>query len=172
MHQPPLVERRPGTLHGRRRRDLTIEFYKRNYIEGLFLSSGIIRSPDYTMEQLMLVAKKLRRDHGFAGYIHLKTIPEASPWLIEQAGLWADRLSVNLELPSEQSLKQFAPEKDGASIKGTMGQMRASASPKRAPRSVTSRRPGQSTQLIVGADQTSDAAVLEHQRRPLCRPTP
>ena len=82
---------------------LTIEFYKRNYIEGLFLSSGIIRSPDHTMEQMMLVAKTLRREHGFAGYIHLKTIPEASPWLIEQAGLWADRLSINLELPSERS---------------------------------------------------------------------
>src|ERR671928_164788 len=97
---------------------LTIEFYKRNYIEGLFLSSGIIRSPDYTMEQMLLVAKKLRRDHGFRGYIHLKTIPEASPWLIEEAGLWADRLSINLELPTEQSLARLAPEKDGASIEG------------------------------------------------------
>jgi putative DNA modification/repair radical SAM protein len=139
---------------------LTIEFYKRNYIEGLFLSSGIIRSPDYTMEQLMLVAKKLRRDHGFAGYIHLKTIPEASPWLIEQAGLWADRLSVNLELPSEQSLKQFAPEKNGASIKGTMGQMHERITEARAEKRRFSPA-GQSTQLIVGADQTSDAAVLE-----------
>src|ERR1700759_439476 len=92
---------------------LTVEFYKRNYIEGLFLSSGIIRSPDYTMEQMMLVAKTLRRDHGFAGYIHLKAIPEANPWLIEQAGLWADRLSINLELPSQQSLKRLAPEKNG-----------------------------------------------------------
>src|ERR1044072_8866836 len=95
---------------------LTIEFYKRNYIEGLFLSSGIIRTPDYTMEQLILVAKKLRRDEGFAGYIHLKTIPEASPWLIEEAGLWADRLSINLELPAQESLEQLAPEKDGVSI--------------------------------------------------------
>src|ERR687893_903583 len=89
--------------------DLTVAFYKRNYIEGLFLSSGIIRSPDYTMEELIRVAKKLRREHGFAGYIHLKTIPEASPWLIEQAGLWADPLSVNLELPTEQTLKSLAP---------------------------------------------------------------
>ncbi len=90
--------------------NLTLGFYKRNYIEGLFLSSGIIRSPDYTMEQMMLVAKSLRRAHGFAGYIHLKTIPEASPWLIEQAGLWADRLSINIEIPSRQGLKQLAPE--------------------------------------------------------------
>src|ERR1700741_4083551 len=99
---------------------LTIDFYRRNYIEGLFLSSGIIRSPDYTMEQLMLVARKLRRDQGFAGYIHLKTIPEASPWLIEQAGLWADRLSINLELPSGQSLKRLAQLKDGTSRRRAM----------------------------------------------------
>src|SRR5215218_8746395 len=83
---------------------LTVEFYKRNYIEGLFLSSGIIKSPDHTMELLTRVAKSLRRDHGFRGYIHLKSIPEASPWLIEEAGLWADRLSINLELPTEKSL--------------------------------------------------------------------
>ncbi|RYY92394.1 MAG: radical SAM protein, partial [Alphaproteobacteria bacterium] len=102
---------------------LTIEFYKRNYIEGLFLSSGIIQTPDYTMEQMILVAKKLRKEQGFAGYIHLKTIPEASPWLIEQAGLWADRLSINLELPTNDSLKAFAPEKDGVSITNAMEQM-------------------------------------------------
>src|ERR1700760_725341 len=103
---------------------LTLAFYKRNYIEGLFLSSGIVRSPDHTMEQMMLVAKTLRRAHGFAGYIHLKTIPQASPWLIEQAGLWADRLSINLELPSAQSLKQLAPEKNPVTIASAMGQMR------------------------------------------------
>src|SRR3954466_3581054 len=103
---------------------LTLEFYKRNYIEGLFLSSGIIRSPDHTMEQMLLVAKTLRREHGFRGYIHLKTIPEASPWLIEQAGLWADRLSIKLEIPSPQGLKQLAPEKDEKTIAGAMGQMR------------------------------------------------
>ena len=89
---------------------LTLSFYRRNYIEGLFLSSGIIRSPDYTMEQMILVAKTLRQGHGYRGYIHLKTIPEASPWLIEQAGLWADRLSVNLELPTDEGLASFAPE--------------------------------------------------------------
>ena len=96
---------------------LTIEFYKRNYIEGLFLSSGIIRSPDHTMEQMILVAKKLRRDHGFRGYVHLKSIPEASPWLIEEAGRWADRLSINLELPTDAGLARLAPEKKAPSIR-------------------------------------------------------
>jgi putative DNA modification/repair radical SAM protein len=138
---------------------LTVEFYKRNYIEGLFLSSGIIRSPDYTMEQMILVAKKLRRDHGFRGYIHLKTIPEASPWLIEQAGLWADRLSINLELPTEASLATLAPEKDGASIQGAMGQMRERIDEAREERRRFSPA-GQSTQMIVGADATTDADVL------------
>lgn len=138
---------------------LTVEFYKRNYIEGLFLSSGIVRSPDYTMEQLILVAKKLRRDHGFAGYIHLKTIPEANPWLIEQAGLWADRLSINLELPDERSLQRLAPEKNGASIKSAMGQMRERIVEARAERRRFSPA-GQSTQVIVGADTTTDEAVL------------
>src|SRR5918997_4496051 len=102
---------------------LTVEFYKRNYIEGLFLSSGIIRSPDDTMEQLIAVARTLRREHNFQGDMHLKTIPEASPWLIEQAGLWADRLSINLELPTEESLGRVAPEKDRDSIQGALGQM-------------------------------------------------
>jgi putative DNA modification/repair radical SAM protein len=138
---------------------LTIDFYKRNYIEGLFLSSGIIRTPDYTMEQMMLVAKTLRREHGFAGYIHLKTIPEANPWLIEQAGLWADRLSVNLELPSDVSLKQLAPEKNGGSIKSAMGQMHERITEARS----EGRRfspAGQSTQVIVGADATDDETIL------------
>lgn len=138
---------------------LTIEFYRRNYIEGLFLSSGIIRSPDYTMEQMMLVARTLRRDREFAGYIHLKTIPEASPWLIEQAGLWADRLSINLELPSEESLKRLAPEKEGASITAAMGQMRERIAEAKVERRRFSPA-GQSTQIIVGADDTSDAALL------------
>src|SRR3712207_3075230 len=138
---------------------LTVEFYKRNYIEGLFLSSGIIRSPDYTMEQMLLVAKKLRRDHGFRGYIHLKTIPEASPWLIEEAGLWADRLSINLELPTERSLEQLAPEKDGASIENTMAQMFERIEEAREERRHFSPA-GQTTQMIVGADETTDADVL------------
>ena len=138
---------------------VTIGFYKRNYIEGLFLSSGIIRSPDYTMEQMIRVAKTLRRDHGFQGYIHLKTIPQASPWLIKQAGLWADRLSINLELPTELSLERLAPEKDGASIQSAMRQMRERIDEAKAER----RRfapGGQSTQLIVGADEATDEAVL------------
>jgi putative DNA modification/repair radical SAM protein len=138
---------------------LTVEFYKRNYIEGLFLSSGIIRSPDYTMEQMILVAKKLRRDHGFRGYIHLKTIPEASPWLIEEAGLWADRLSINLELPTEQSLERLAPEKDGASIETAMAQMFERIEEARDERRHFSPA-GQTTQMIVGADETTDADVL------------
>lgn len=139
---------------------LTVEFYKRNYIEGLFLSSGIIRTPDYTMEQLIEVAKKLRRDHGFAGYIHLKTIPEASPWLIEQAGLWADRLSVNLELPTPDSLNRLAPEKDGGSITTAMGQMKERILEAKEDRKRFSPA-GQSTQVIVGADDTTDAAMLK-----------
>src|SRR5690242_629169 len=97
--------------------DLTLAFYKRNYIEGLFLSSGIIRSPDYTMEQLVRVAKTLRCEHRFAGYIHLKTIPEASPELIAEAGQWADRLSINIELPTERGLEAFAPQKSAQSIR-------------------------------------------------------
>ena len=139
--------------------DLTIAFYKRNYIEGLFLSSGIIRDADHTMEQLLLVAKTLRREHGFEGYIHLKTIPEASPWLIEQAGLWADRLSINLELPTDASLRRLAPEKDAGSIGRAMGRMRERIDEARA----EGRRfspAGQSTQLIVGADAASDETVL------------
>ncbi len=138
---------------------LTVAFYKRNYIEGLFLSSGVIKSPDYTMEQMMLVARSLRQDHGFAGYIHLKAIPEASPWLIEQAGLWADRLSINLELPSIASLKALAPEKDGGAIRTAMGQVRERIDEAREERRVFSPA-GQSTQLIVGADAEDDAAVL------------
>src|ERR671917_949926 len=138
---------------------LTVEFYKRNYIEGLFLSSGIVRSPDDTMEQLIAVARTLRREHGFQGYIHLKTIPEASPWLIEQAGLWADRLSINLELPTEESLERLAPEKDGASIQAAMGQMHERIAEAKAERRHFSPA-GQTTQMIVGADETTDADVL------------
>ena len=89
--------------------NLTLDFYKRNYIEGLFLSSGIIQSSDYTMEELVNVARTLRKTHDFRGYIHLKTIPDASPELLRQAGLYADRLSINIELPSKQSLALYAP---------------------------------------------------------------
>jgi putative DNA modification/repair radical SAM protein len=143
---------------------LTLGFYKRNYIEGLFLSSGIIRSPDYTMEQMMLVARTLRQEHGFAGYIHLKAIPEASPWLVEQAGLWADRLSVNMELASAESLGRLAPEKDGATIQASMGQMHERIIEAKEERRRFSPA-GQSTQMIVGADDTTDEAVLDTSAR-------
>ena len=139
---------------------LTLAFYKRNYIEGLFLSSGIVKSPDHTMEEMMRVAKSLRQEHGFAGYIHLKTIPEASPWLIEQAGLFADRMSINLELPSAESLKQLAPEKDTGTITHAMGQMHERIAEAKEDRRRFSPA-GQSTQIIVGADATTDASLLE-----------
>jgi putative DNA modification/repair radical SAM protein len=138
---------------------LTLGFYKRNYIEGLFLSSGVIRSPDYTMEAMIQVARALRRDHGFAGYIHLKAIPEASPWLVEQAGLWADRLSINIELPTVAGLKALAPEKNGETIASAMGQM----SERILEAKEEKRRfapAGQSTQMIVGADAATDQSVL------------
>lgn len=140
---------------------LTLDFYRRNCIEGLFLSSGIIRSPDYTMEQLVGVARSLRLEHGFHGYIHLKTIPDADPLLIAEAGRYADRLSVNIELPTETSLIRLAPEKQVLTIKQAMhtihqGETEASAE-KRAPRFAPA---GQSTQMIVGADNTDDSTIL------------
>ena len=104
--------------------DLTINFYRRNYIEGLFLSSGIFSSPDYTMERLVRIVKKLRTEHNFNGYIHVKTIPGASEELIQEAGLYADRLSVNIELPSELALTTLAPEKNYQEILTPMGQIR------------------------------------------------
>jgi Predicted DNA-binding protein with the Helix-hairpin-helix motif len=103
---------------------LTLDFYRRNYIEGLFLSSGIIRNADYTMEQMVEVARVLREEHRFAGYIHLKTIPEASAELLAAAGRHADRLSINVELPTETGLAQLAPEKTVHSIRGAMGELR------------------------------------------------
>ena len=139
---------------------LTLGFYRRNCIEGLFLSSGIIRNPDYTMEQVVAVARTLRETHGFRGYIHLKTIPDADPLLLAEAGKWADRLSINVELPSAAGLAQLAPEKDGAGIRRSMGRMRLridEAKEKRAPRFAPA---GQSTQVIVGADASSDAQIL------------
>ena len=142
--------------------DLTLDFYRRNYIEGLFLSSGIIRSPDYTMELLVRVARSLREQHGFRGYIHLKSIPDAAPELISEAGLHADRLSINVELPTESGLRAFAPEKRIGTIRGTMARLRlkideTKAEPK-APRFAPA---GQSTQMIVGADGAADAAILK-----------
>lgn len=140
---------------------LTLDFYRRNCVSGLFLSSGIIRSADYTMEQLIEVARQLREVHEFRGYIHLKTIPEADPALIEMAGRYADRLSVNIELPTDDGLKILAPEKDVASIKQAMetihtGQQTQLNEP-RAQRFVPA---GQSTQMIVGADETDDSTIL------------
>ena len=104
--------------------DLTLDFYRRNYIEGLFLSSGIIQTPDYTMEALTAVARTLRVEHGFAGYIHLKAIPDASPELLDEAGRWADRLSLNVELPTQENLDRLAPEKQLVQITGAMDRMR------------------------------------------------
>ena len=141
--------------------DLTINFYKRNYIEGLFLSSGIINTPDYTMESMVRIAKSLRLEHGFKGYIHLKTIPNASPELQAEAGLYADRLSINVELPSQVSLTKFAPEKKLSEIEGAMDKLKVriteSKAEKKAPRFAPG---GQSTQMIVGADDTHDKGIL------------
>jgi putative DNA modification/repair radical SAM protein len=140
---------------------LTLDFYKRNYIEGLFLSSGIIRNSDYTMEQLVEVARSLREDHDFRGYIHLKTIPDASPELLSAAGLYADRLSINVELPTEQGLARLAPEKKLPQIRSAMGRLRLgideSKAEKRAPKFAPA---GQSTQMIIGADAADDRAIL------------
>jgi putative DNA modification/repair radical SAM protein len=145
---------------------LTLEFYKRNYIEGLFLSSGIIQNSDYTMEQLTAVAKTLRSEHGYGGYIHLKTIPNASQALIEDAGRWADRLSVNIELPTERDLHSLAPEKNKPQIVGAMSGIRDKINEQKAETKAGFKAPrfapaGQSTQMIVGATETPDADVLK-----------
>ena len=141
--------------------ELTLAFYRRNYIEGLFLSSGMIRSLDYTMEQLVRVARTLREVHGFRGYIHLKTIPDADFDLIAQAGRYADRLSINIELPTESGLARLAPEKRISSIRGTMAGLRrrieAASAERRGPKFAPA---GQSTQMIVGADGAADAVIL------------
>ncbi len=140
---------------------LTLGFYRRNCIEGLFLSSGIVRSPDHTMEQVVRVARTLREAHGFRGYIHLKTIPDADPALLAEAGRYADRLSINIELPSQASLDRLAPEKDAAGIRRSMGRLRLgidAAKERRAPRFAPA---GQSTQVIVGADDSTDRQILD-----------
>ncbi len=161
--------------------NLTLDFYRRNCIEGLFLSSGIIQSPDYTMEQVVEVARCLRQDHDFRGYIHLKTIPDASPELLAQAGLYADRLSINIELPTQEGLAALAPEKNGPAIQHMMARLRrhiddakgaaqdqAKSSVISLPQSRLMRRAaaphfapgGQSTQMIVGADASNDRTIL------------
>jgi putative DNA modification/repair radical SAM protein len=144
---------------------LTLSFYRRNYIEGLFLSSGIIRSSNYTMEQMVEVARSLREDHDFRGYIHLKTIPDADPELIHQAGLHADRVSINVELPTTSGLKRLAPEKSESQIEGAMAGMRTAITDgtdarkryRSAPRFAPA---GQSTQMIVGADAATDRDIV------------
>ena len=157
--------------------NLTLDFYRRNCIEGLFLSSGIVQSPDYTMEQLVEVARCLREDHDFRGYIHLKTIPDASAELLAAAGRHADRLSINIEMPTVQGLESLAPQKDGAAIRRSMARMRlhideAKAERKPLPAAARPGLParravaprfapgGQSTQMIVGADAADDRTIL------------
>ena len=145
--------------------NLTIEFYRRNYIEGLFLSSGVHRNPDYTMQQMLQVVKSLREKHRFNGYIHLKSIPGASQELITQAGLYADRMSVNIEIADENNLKLLAPEKNYESIFSPMRYiqqgMLESAEDRKKMRSAPKFVPaGQSTQLIIGASPESDKQIL------------
>lgn len=137
---------------------LTIEFYKRNYIEGLFLSSGVIQSGDYTMEELVEVARSLREDHGFGGYIHLKAVPGASKELLLQAGRWADRLSANIELPTQADLDRLAPAKRHDVIETSMVQIKDGIDEAKETRERFAN--GQSTQMVVGATDTSDAAIL------------
>jgi putative DNA modification/repair radical SAM protein len=145
--------------------NLTLDFYKRNYIEGLFLSSGIIQSPDYTMEQLISVARQLRQVHKFGGYIHLKAIPGASQVLIDEAGLVADRLSANIELPTQADLVQLAPEKKSAVIESTMSQIAVRKDEADEDRKKSALAPkfaaaGQSTQMVVGATPANDRQIL------------
>ena len=154
-----------ATLSVRELVELTMEFYRRNYIEGLFLSSGVVRNPDYTMERLVRVAKDLRTIHRFNGYIHLKSIPGASRELVNEAGLYADRMSVNIEIPNESSLKLLAPEKDFRSVyepmsfiqQGVLENKEDRRHCRHVPRFVPA---GQSTQMIVGATGESDYQII------------
>ena len=146
--------------------NLTIEFYRRNYIEGLFLSSGVLVSPDHTMERMVSVVKKLRTEHRYNGYIHMKTIPGASQQLIAEAGRWADRLSVNIEIPTENNLKLLAPDKDFKSVLEPMKMISAgileSKEERRSHRNAPLFSPsGQSTQLIIGATNDTDHTILK-----------
>jgi putative DNA modification/repair radical SAM protein len=145
--------------------DLTINFYRRNYIEGLFLSSGIFKDADYTMERLVLVAKKLRTEHKFNGYIHLKTIPGASDDLIKQAGLWADRLSINVEMPTEKSLALLAPDKKRSDMLKPMQFLKDAIIQHQEEKKIFSKVPmfapaGQSTQMVIGATPETDLEIL------------
>uniref|UniRef100_UPI00307C5AF7 putative DNA modification/repair radical SAM protein n=1 Tax=Alistipes shahii TaxID=328814 RepID=UPI00307C5AF7 len=145
--------------------ELTIEFYRRNYIEGLFLSSGVVRDPDYTMERMVRVARDLRTVHRFNGYIHLKSIPGASRELVAEAGRYADRMSVNIEIPTERNLQLLAPDKNYESIyrpmsyiqQGVLQSAEERTRFRHAPRFAPA---GQSTQMIVGATDESDRDIL------------
>ncbi|KGK28883.1 putative DNA modification/repair radical SAM protein [Cellulophaga sp. E6(2014)] len=145
--------------------DLTINFYRRNYIEGLFLSSGIFKSPDYTMERLVAVAKKLRLEENFNGYIHLKSIPGASDELMYEAGLYADRLSVNIEVPTISGLKLLAPDKKHEDFTKPMLKVKNEILIYKAEKKITKSTPiyapaGQSTQMIIGATGESDKDIM------------
>ncbi len=145
--------------------ELTMEFYRRNYIEGLFLSSGVIKNPDYTMEWMVRVVKDLRTQHRYNGYIHMKSIPGASQALVREAGMYADRLSVNIEIPREDNLRMLAPEKDHRSVYSPMKYIHQgvleSAEERKKFRSAPKFAPaGQSTQMIVGATDESDSEIL------------
>ncbi len=145
--------------------ELTMNFYRRNYIEGLFLSSGIFKNADYTMERMVRIAKELRTVHNYNGYIHLKAIPGASEELLKEAGLYADRLSVNIEIPSEMSLQKVAPEKNYKDVLEPMGILRDGILANKEERKLFKHAPsfapaGQSTQLVVGATSENDLQVL------------
>ncbi|MBC6110734.1 putative DNA modification/repair radical SAM protein [Pedobacter fastidiosus] len=145
--------------------ELTMNFYRRNYIEGLFLSSGIFKNADFTMERLLLVCKKLRLEQRYNGYIHLKTIPGASDELIKEAGLYADRMSINLEMPTEAGLKLLAPEKSHADVIKPLGFVQQNivqfAADKKLIKHVPKFVPaGQSTQMVIGATPESDKDIM------------
>ncbi|MEM1328305.1 MAG: putative DNA modification/repair radical SAM protein [Bacteroidota bacterium] len=145
--------------------DLTINFYRRNYIEGLFLSSGIFKNADFTMERLVRIAKKLRLEHNFNGYIHLKAIPGASDELIHEAGLYADRLSVNIEIPSEPNLKKVAPEKNYKEVFEPMNYLKGAIQGYQEEKKIIKKAPhfapaGQSTQMVIGATPENDLHIL------------
>ena len=146
--------------------ELTMSFYRRNYIEGLFLSSGIFKDADTTMERLVRVAKKLRQEHKFFGYIHLKTIPGASDEILKEAGLYADRLSINLEIPTEKGLKLLAPEKSHAEMVKPMTFIKNELTLYKEEKKIFRKVPkfaaaGQSTQMIVGATNETDLKIIK-----------
>jgi putative DNA modification/repair radical SAM protein len=145
--------------------ELTMNFYRRNYIEGLFLSSGIFKDGDYTMERLLRIVKKLRVEEKFNGYIHLKTIPGASPELLHEAGLYADRMSINLEMPTEIGLKLLAPEKSHEDVKRPLALVQNSIVRYKDEKAIIKSTPkfvpaGQSTQMVIGATPESDKEIM------------